>query len=33
MGMKRFTKTENINTRDTRRRIAERMIEEGKYFL
>lgn len=33
MGLKRFTKTENTNTRDTRRRIATRMLDEGKYFL
>jgi len=31
MGLKRFTKAEPINTRDTRRRIADKMIAEGKY--
>lgn len=31
MGMKRFTKPENINTIAARRRIAEKIIAEGKY--
>ena len=31
MGLKRFTKAEPINTKDTRRRIADKMIAEGKY--
>ena len=31
MGLKRFTKTEPFNTKDSRRRIADKMIAEGKY--
>jgi alkylation response protein AidB-like acyl-CoA dehydrogenase len=31
MGLKRFTKAESLNTKDTRRRIADKMIAEGKY--
>ncbi len=31
MGLKRFTKAEPINTKDARRRIADKMIAEGKY--
>jgi hypothetical protein len=31
MGLKRFTKAEAFNTRDARRRIADKMIAEGKY--
>ena len=31
MGLKRFTKAEPLNTRDARRRIADKMIAEGKY--
>ena len=31
MGLKRFTKAESFNTRDARRRIADKMIAEGKY--
>jgi alkylation response protein AidB-like acyl-CoA dehydrogenase len=31
MGLKRFTKAEPINTKDNRRRIADKMIGEGKY--
>jgi len=31
MGLKRFTKAESINTKETRRRIADKMIAEGKY--
>src|SRR5687767_10354205 len=31
MGLKRFTKAEPINSKDTRRRIADKMIAEGKY--
>jgi thymidine kinase len=31
MGLKRFTKAEPFNTKDARRRIADKMINEGKY--
>lgn len=31
MGLKRFTKTEPFNVKDARRRIADKMIAEGKY--
>jgi alkylation response protein AidB-like acyl-CoA dehydrogenase len=31
MGLKRFTKAEPINSKDYRRRIADKMIGEGKY--
>lgn len=31
MGLKRFTKSEPFNSKDARRRIADRMIAEGKY--
>lgn len=31
MGIKRFTKAEPFNTRDARRRIADKMIAAGKY--
>ncbi|HLF45209.1 MAG TPA: acyl-CoA dehydrogenase family protein, partial [Chitinophagaceae bacterium] len=31
MGLKRFTKTEPFNSKEARRRIADRMIAEGKY--
>ena len=31
MGLNRFTKAEPINTKDTRRRIADKMIAENKY--
>lgn len=33
MGLKRFTKTEPLNTRDLRRLIADQLIEKGKYSL
>lgn len=31
MGLKRFTKAEPFNSKDARRRIADKMIDEGKY--
>lgn len=31
MGLKRFTKTESFNAKDARRRVAEKMIAEGRY--
>lgn len=31
MGLKRFTKAEPFNSKDARRRIADKMINEGKY--
>jgi len=31
MGLKRFTKAEPFNTKDARRRIADKMISEGRY--
>ena len=31
LGLKRFTKTEPFNSKDARRRIADKMIGEGKY--
>jgi len=31
MGLKRFTKAEPFNCKDARRRIADKMIQEGKY--
>ncbi len=31
MGLKRFTKAESFNSKDARRRIADKMIEEGRY--
>lgn len=31
MGLKRFTKSEPFNSKDARRRIADKMIGEGKY--
>jgi predicted phage tail protein len=33
LGIKRFTKTENFNTKAARRRIAERVIEAEKYLF
>jgi alkylation response protein AidB-like acyl-CoA dehydrogenase len=31
LGLKRFTKTEPFNSKDARRRVADKMINEGKY--
>ena len=31
MGLKRFTKAEPFNTKDARRRVADKMISEGSY--
>lgn len=31
LGLKRFTKTDSFNTKDARRRIAEKLITENKY--
>ena len=31
MGLKRFTKAESFNSKDARRRIADKMIAENKY--
>ena len=33
MGLKRFTKTEPFNSKDARRRIADKMISEKKYWF
>lgn len=33
MGMKRYTKTQPVNVRLARRRIAEKMIEENRYYF
>jgi len=33
LGVKRFTKVGNFNTKEARRRIAKRITEAGKYFL
>ena len=33
LGVKRFTKVASYNTKEARRRIAGKLIEEGKYFL
>jgi thymidine kinase len=31
MGLKRFTKAESFNTKEARRRVADKMIAEGRY--
>lgn len=31
MGLKRFTKAEPFNSKEARRKIADKMIDEGKY--
>ncbi|MEJ7683731.1 MAG: hypothetical protein WKG06_38895 [Segetibacter sp.] len=33
LGIKRFTKTEPYNTKAARRRIAEKLISDGKFAL
>lgn len=33
LGIKRFTKVASINTKDARRRIADKLVDGGKYFL
>jgi len=33
MGIKRFTKTASFNTKDARRRIADKLIGQGTYFF
>lgn len=33
MGLKRFTKAEPFNSKDARRTIADKMINEGKYYF
>ena len=33
MGLKRFTKYENVNTKELRREIAASLISQGKYFF
>jgi alkylation response protein AidB-like acyl-CoA dehydrogenase len=33
MGLKRFTKTESFNTKEARRRIADKLIETEQYFF
>lgn len=32
MGLKRFTKTNNFNTKDARRRLADALVEKGTYI-
>jgi len=33
MGVKRFTKAESFNTKEARRRIADKLIADNKYSL
>jgi hypothetical protein len=33
MGLKRFTKQDNFNTRDARRRIAAKLVDAEHYFF
>ena len=33
LGVKRFTKSDNFNTKDARRRIAVKLLEEERYFF
>lgn len=33
LGLKRFTKTDNFNTKEARRRIAARLVEKQHYFF
>jgi alkylation response protein AidB-like acyl-CoA dehydrogenase len=33
MGLKRFTKTDNFNTKNARRRICARLLDKGDYFF
>ena len=33
LGLKRFTKSEPFNSKDARRRIADKLIADGKYGL
>jgi len=33
LGLKRFTKTEPFNSKNARRMIADKLIEEGKYVF
>lgn len=33
MGLKRFTKTESFNTKEARRRISAKLVEDQKYFF
>jgi len=33
MGLKRFTKSDNFNTKDARRRIAAKLVDKGNYFF
>jgi len=32
MGLKRFTKADNYNTKEARRRISDKLVETGQYF-